>query len=75
MANPSARDDEVWSATYEQRAARMREQAEPPMPRMRRNLKRERDLRKYAALYEIMQRLARIPSSLDASLVFRSNLL
>ena len=53
----------------------MREQAEPPMPRMRRNLKRERDLRKYAALYEIMQRLARIPSSLDASLVFRSNLL
>lgn len=53
----------------------MREQAEPPMPRMRRNLKRERDLRKYAALYEIMQRLEKIPSSLDATLVFRSNLL
>lgn len=65
----------MWSPAYEARAARMREQAEPPMPRMRRNLKRERDLRKYAALYEIMQRLEKIPSSLDATLVFRSNLL
>lgn len=48
----------------------MREQAEPPMPRMRRNLKRERDLAKYAALYEIMRRLDSLPSSLDTDRVF-----
>ena len=60
----------MWSPAYEARAARMRDQAEPPMPRMRRNLKRDADLHKYAALYEIMRRLTNLTSSLNPGTSF-----
>ena len=55
----------MWSPSYEARAARIREQAEPPMVRMRRNRKRDADLHKYAALYEIMRRLTNLTSTLN----------
>lgn len=61
----------MWSPSYEARAARMREQAEPPMPRMRRNRKRDADLHKYAELYaDVNLRLTNLTSTLNPGTTF-----
>lgn len=55
----------MWTVRYEQRAAALREKAEPPMRRSR-----TRKPSKYAGLEAIRWRLTRLTSTLDPAASF-----